>query len=151
LLTSDAGELFAAVADGRLAEITTRWREGAAACVVLAAPGYPAAPVRGIEIGVPGNVPDDVLVFHAGTRAVDSSGRDAAGGTRSEAAAGAASPAARATAPGRRRYLTNGGRVLDIVALGLDVPSAVAKAYEAVESVDFPGVVMRGDIGGGID
>lgn len=123
LLSSDVGELLAAVADGRLAEITTRWREAAAACVVLAAPGYPASPVRGIGVGLPQALAEDVLVFHAGTRA---------GGE------------------GEPAFCCNGGRVLNVVALGRDVPSAVAKAYEVASQVDLPGVVMRRDIGKGI-
>src|SRR5690606_27575021 len=123
LLTSDAGELFTAVADGRLAEVTTRWREGAAACVVLAAPGYPASPVRGIGVGLPEHPPDDVLVFHAGTRQ----------GGRSEPP-----------------LVTNGGRVLNLVAVGSDVADAVSRAYAAADQVDFPGVVMRRDVGAGV-
>ena len=121
LLTSDAGELFAAVADGRLAEVTTRWREGAAVCVVLAAPGYPASPQRGIQLGLPERLPQGALLFHAGT-ALDRDGRP----------------------------VSAGGRVLNVVGVGHDLASAVERAYEAAATVEFPGVVMRHDVGAGI-
>ncbi|KGQ21860.1 phosphoribosylamine--glycine ligase [Thermus filiformis] len=67
LLESDLVELALRVAEGRLAGAELRWREGAAACVVLAAPGYPESPRKGIPLRVP-EPPEGVLVFHAGTR-----------------------------------------------------------------------------------
>lgn len=121
LLTSDAGELFAAVAEGRLSEITTRWRDGAAACVVLAAPGYPAAPQRGITLGIPAELPAGVLLFHAGT-AVGHDGLP----------------------------VSAGGRVLNVVGVANSLETAVGLAYQAADSIDFPEVVMRRDIGAGI-
>ncbi|GLV47466.1 phosphoribosylamine--glycine ligase [Thermus sp. LT1-2-5] len=67
LLESDLVELALKVAEGRLGGTALAWREGAAACVVLAAPGYPEAPKKGIPLHVP-EPPEGVLVFHAGTR-----------------------------------------------------------------------------------
>ncbi|MDM7324865.1 MAG: phosphoribosylglycinamide synthetase C domain-containing protein, partial [Thermus sp.] len=55
------------VAEGRLRGAEISWREGASACVVLAAPGYPDNPKKGIPLHVP-EPPEGVLVFHAGTR-----------------------------------------------------------------------------------
>ena len=60
-------ELALRVAEGRLAGTRLSWREGASACVVLAAPGYPESPRKGIPLHVP-EPPEGVLVFHAGTR-----------------------------------------------------------------------------------
>jgi phosphoribosylamine--glycine ligase len=67
LLQSDLVELALKVAEGRLQATQLSWREGAAACVVLAAPGYPENPRKGIPLHLPES-PEGVLVFHAGTR-----------------------------------------------------------------------------------
>ncbi|GAB5602029.1 phosphoribosylamine--glycine ligase [Thermus sp. FJN-A] len=67
LLENDLVELALKVAEGRLAGTRLAWRPGAAAAVVLAAPGYPDNPRKGIPLHVP-EPPEGVLVFHAGTR-----------------------------------------------------------------------------------
>ncbi len=67
LLQSDLVELALKVAEGRLEGTRLSWREGAAASVVLAAPGYPENPRKGIPLYLP-EPPEGVLVFHAGTR-----------------------------------------------------------------------------------
>ncbi|SDE62168.1 phosphoribosylamine--glycine ligase [Thermus arciformis] len=67
LLESDLVELALRVAEGRLGGVELSWKPGAAACVVLAAPGYPESPRKGIPLQVP-EPPEGVLVFHAGTR-----------------------------------------------------------------------------------
>ncbi len=67
LLQNDLVELALRVAEGRLKGTELSWREGASACVVLAAPGYPENPRKGIPLHVP-EPPEGVLVFHAGTR-----------------------------------------------------------------------------------
>ncbi len=67
LLKSDAGELFQAVTEDRLAEVDVRWSSGAAACVVMAAEGYPDSPLVGVPIGIPRKLPAHTLLFHAGT------------------------------------------------------------------------------------
>src|SRR5690606_1062061 len=67
LLQSDAGELFQAVAENRLAEVDVRWSTGAAACVVMAAEGYPDSPVVGVPIRVPRALPEHTLLVRAGT------------------------------------------------------------------------------------
>ncbi len=119
LLESDLYLLARACAEGDLGGLEVRWRAGAAACVVLAAGGYPGPYERGLPVTglaeaerLPG-----VLVFHAGTAAAD-------GG-----------------------IVTAGGRVLGVTALGADVRTALARAYEAAALVSFPGVHYRRDIG----
>jgi phosphoribosylamine---glycine ligase len=92
------------------------WSRDAAVNVVLAAGGYPGAPVRGVPIRGLDSMPDDVLVFHAATR---SDGK---------------------------RLLVDGGRVLDLVGIGASVSEAREKAYEAVELVSWPGMQFRTDI-----
>ena len=92
------------------------WTRDAAVNVVLAAEGYPESPVKGASIRGLEMVPDQVLVFHAGTRSEGKS------------------------------LLVDGGRVLDVVGLGSSVSEARARAYEAVELVSWPGMQFRTDI-----
>ena len=92
------------------------WSPDAAVNVVLAAAGYPESPVKGASIRGLDTMPDEVLVFHAGTRLEG------------------------------KRLLVDGGRVLNVVGLGSSVSEARAKAYEAVEAVSWPGMQFRTDI-----
>jgi phosphoribosylamine---glycine ligase len=118
-LKSDLLPALLAARDGVLDGFDLRWREEAAVCVVLAAKGYPGEPVKGTEIAGLDEAAHDaaVKVFHAGTR------RE--GG----------------------RLLADGGRVLDVVALGKDVGDARDKAYAAIERIRWPGGFCRRDIG----
>lgn len=118
-LESDIVDLVEACIDGRLGEQTIAWDQRAAACVVLAAAGYPGAyekgkPIRGLDQLI--NWTDGV-VFHAGTARRD--------GT----------------------VVTNGGRVLGVTALGATIPDAVAEAYRATEIIHWDGMHFRHDIG----
>jgi phosphoribosylamine--glycine ligase len=70
LLRTDLAELLLAATQGRLHEYTLAWDEGATACVVLAAPGYPGTPETGIPLGLPIRRAG-VFVFHAGTGLAD--------------------------------------------------------------------------------
>ena len=89
-----------------------------AACVVLAAAGYPDAPRKGDVIaGLPGEVAEDVHVFHAGTVAKDG------------------------------QVVTAGGRVLCVTALGDKVKIAAERAYAVVDKLRFEGMQFRRDIG----
>jgi len=119
-LESDPVALMLATAEGRLAELPpARWRDEAALTVVLCAEGYPGTPKTGTIIkGVAEAADDGVTIFHAGTR------RGANG-----------------------ELLASGGRVLNIVATGRDVAEAQARAYRAVDHIDWPGGFCRRDIG----
>jgi phosphoribosylamine--glycine ligase len=122
LLDSDLLEIALACALGRLAEVDVRWMARpdaqAAACVVLAAPGYPAAPESGHVIGGLAD-PDlpNTVVFHAGTRRVG------------------------------EQVLTAGGRVLGVTGWGADLPAALAAAYSRAGQIHFDGLQFRRDIG----
>jgi phosphoribosylamine---glycine ligase len=118
LLASDAYDLLASAASGGLAGVRPAWREGACACVVVAAQGYPGTPRLGVAIDLPADLGDDITVFHAGTA------RDAAG-----------------------RLVSAGGRVLGVTAVGGDVREAVDRAYLAVDRIGFVGGHVRRDIG----
>lgn len=118
LLESDLVELALATVEGRLREVSPRFKPRCAVCVVLASGGYPGDyrtgfPIEGLEAVA--SMPD-VLVFHAGTRKE--------GG----------------------QVLTAGGRVLNVVGLGDTLESARQRAYEAVAQVRFVGMHYRGDI-----
>ncbi|MDQ1672290.1 MAG: phosphoribosylamine---glycine ligase [Frankiaceae bacterium] len=102
-----------------LAGAVPRWRDEAAVAVVLAAEGYPAAPVTGGRIrGLDAaDAVDGVSVLHAGTRLE-------AGGA----------------------VVASGGRVLAVTALGTDLASARESAYEALARIDLAGAHFRTDI-----
>jgi phosphoribosylamine--glycine ligase len=119
-LESDPVRLMLATAKGMLAdEPPLVWRDCAALAVVLCANGYPGMPETGSEIkGVVAAEIEDVAVLQAGTR------RDGDG-----------------------RLLAAGGRVLNIVATGADVAAAQARAYRAVDRIDWAGGFCRRDIG----
>jgi phosphoribosylamine--glycine ligase len=94
-----------------------QWSDICAVNVVLAARGYPTAPEKGAEIeGLDGGLPDDVMVFHAGT-----------------------------AAEGEKLFV-NGGRVLSVVGTGPTVDVARDRAYAAAERIRWPGVQYRRDI-----
>ena len=119
-LMSDLLPALIAASDGVLATMDLRWSEQPALTVVMAAKGYPGAYRKGSEIrGLDAAAAQpDVVVFHAGTAA----GPD---GT----------------------LLANGGRVLDVTALGSTLAEARARAYAAVDLIDWPEGFCRRDIG----
>jgi phosphoribosylamine---glycine ligase len=95
------------------------WSDVATVNVVLAARGYPTAPVKGDEIrGLNGTTDENIIVFHAGTAAEG------------------------------RKVFVDGGRVLNVVGLGESVEMARDRAYEAAEKITWPGVQYRRDIAG---
>ena len=118
-LKSDIVPALLAACDGVLDQVDLRWRDEAALTVVLAAKGYPAKPETGSVIrGVEkAEALEDVLVFHAGTKLSNGD------------------------------LVANGGRVLNVVALGKSVGEAQARAYQAVDQIDWPGGFCRRDIG----
>jgi phosphoribosylamine--glycine ligase / phosphoribosylformylglycinamidine cyclo-ligase len=120
LLQSDLLDILEACTQGRLMEASgsVSWNPGAAACVVLASPGYPDNPEHRLVIsGVETAGDQDALIFHAGTALQ--------GG----------------------KLVTAGGRVLNIIGLGSNLESAISTAYGAVERIHFKGMQYRRDIG----
>ena len=92
------------------------WDEVATVNIVLAAEGYPTEPVKGAPITGIDHVPEDVLVFHAGTRRDDG------------------------------RLLVDGGRVLNLVGMGPSIVAASEAAYQAVDTVAWRGAQYRTDV-----
>jgi phosphoribosylamine--glycine ligase len=118
-LMSDILPALVASADGELRNFHLRWRDVVALTVVMAAKGYPGAYDKGTEIrGLEAAAKlPGVTVFHAGTVA--------SGG----------------------RVLATGGRVLSVTGTGRSVREAQARAYAAVDAIDWPGGFCRRDIG----
>ncbi len=121
-LEDDLAQLLRAVAAGELGAQRAAWKREAAACVVLAAAGYPGASRRGDPITGLGDAlaQPGVLVFNGGTALENG------------------------------RLVTAGGRVLSVVGRGATVSAAVAAAYAAAATVRFEGVQYRRDIGRGL-
>lgn len=119
LLKTDLLTIFKAVRDERLADVKVEFSDGAAACVILASGGYPQKYQTGFEIhGLDAmGQTPGVTVYHAGTRLEDG------------------------------KFLTSGGRVLGVTAVGSDLSEALARSYAAAEKIVFEGVHYRKDIG----
>ena len=118
LLESDLFAIMRAVREGRLAETDIRWKKESAACIVLASGGYPGKYESGKLIsGLEDAEAAGATVYHAGTKKTDAG------------------------------YVTAGGRVLGVTALGDTLADAVHSAYAAAEKIHFEGAHMRRDIG----
>jgi len=117
-LQSDLLPALLACAEGNLAGITLNWSQHAAVTIVMAAKGYPGDYAKGEPIGglAQAGQVPDVQIFHAGTSARDG------------------------------KILSNGGRVLNITAIGETITQAVSRAYSAVDRLDWPGGFCRRDI-----
>ena len=117
-LKGDLLELLLASATGSLSGKTVAWRDEPALTVVLCAKGYPGDVAKGSVInGLAQDFGKDVEVFHAGT-ALDG-----------------------------EFIVSNGGRVLNVTALGSTVKEAQARAYEAVDKINWKDGFCRRDIG----
>lgn len=120
LLQTDLLEIIERCLAGTLAGLSIDWSTESAATVVLASGGYPGLYDTGKSINGLDRAAalDGVMVFHAGTRLVDS-------GT----------------------ILTAGGRVLNVTGIGSELQQALDRAYTAVKTIYFPNMHYRTDIG----
>jgi phosphoribosylamine--glycine ligase len=117
LLASDLVDVLEACIDGSLAECDLIWHNRSAVCVVLAAGGYPGEYRKGDVIhGIAEAEATGGMVFHAGTAHSDG------------------------------QLVTAGGRVLGVTGVNDTVASAINKAYQAVEKIQFAGMQFRTDI-----
>jgi phosphoribosylamine---glycine ligase len=118
-LMSDLVPALLAARDGVLKSFDLRWYEDVALTVVMAAQGYPGAYAKGSVISGLDQAEqlDEVVIFHAGTKADGD------------------------------RILANGGRVLGVSALGNNVVEARARAYAAIDEIIWPKGFYRHDIG----
>lgn len=118
-LKTDIVDVIEAAVSGRLDKISLEWDRRAAACVVMASGGYPGEYKKGKTISGLDAVRslDDVYVFHAGTKFQDG------------------------------EFVTDGGRVLGVTALGENMRQAITNAYDAVKKISWEGAYHRNDIG----
>jgi phosphoribosylamine--glycine ligase len=118
-LDCDLLPLLLASATGKLPQAPVALKPQSALTIVYAANGYPDSPQRGTEIQGLDNAraQADVTITHAGTKLQGD------------------------------KLIANGGRVLNVTALGEDVADARRKAYAALEMIDWPGGFYRRDIG----
>ncbi len=116
-LESDLLEVLQACAEGRLSEVTPRWTDRRAVCVVVAAGGYPGDYEKGHPIvGLEEAEAAGALVFHAGTKSADG------------------------------QVVTAGGRILGVTALGDSFAESRRTVYRALDHLHFEGAYWRTDI-----
>ncbi|HVN71482.1 MAG TPA: phosphoribosylamine--glycine ligase [Desulfomonilia bacterium] len=111
--------LLEAAKGGSIRDYRLDWEEGPSVCVVVASGGYPGSIEKGKVItGIDkADAMPGVKVFHAGTRLKDNA------------------------------FVTSGGRVLGVTAIGQDLKNAIARAYQAVSLIAFEKMHYRKDIG----
>jgi phosphoribosylamine--glycine ligase len=116
-LDGDWLDLLYGAARGELGDAEPAWKNEAAVCVVMASGGYPGEYAKGHRIeGLEQAEALGAVVFHAGTRREDDG------------------------------YVTSGGRVLGVTALGGNLEAARRNAYAAVDEIRWSGEEHRNDI-----
>ena len=117
-MDSDLFEYLVGSVEGTLENTSLiSWKNKSAVCIVLASKGYPESYPKGEEIFGLGNTFDDAYIFHAGTKELD------------------------------KKIITNGGRVLDVTALGDTLEAAIKHAYDVTEKISWENKYLRADIG----
>ena len=119
LLEGDLLEIFEACRDERLSDVSFRFSNKSAACVMLASGGYPVKYESGKEIAGldEKGQSDKAVIYHSGTKLADG------------------------------KFYTAGGRVLGVSATGKNLMQALERAYEAAETISFEAMHYRKDIG----
>jgi len=118
LLKTDLVDILLAVINGNLDQINVEWSQDACVGVVMASAGYPGSYKTGFPITGLDELDKDILVFHAGTKL--------------------------GSEPGQ--VLTNGGRVLTVVATGKTLAEARQRVYANITKIHFEGCHYRTDI-----
>ncbi|MGN0267638.1 MAG: phosphoribosylamine--glycine ligase [Lachnospiraceae bacterium] len=123
-MKNDIIDVMEACIDGTLDKINLEFEDNAAVCVVLASEGYPVSYEKGLPITGLDELDDldGYYVFHAGTKFNE-----------------------------KNEIVTNGGRVLGVVAKGCNLKQARLNAYSATTWIQFDNKYMRSDIGKAID
>jgi phosphoribosylamine--glycine ligase len=119
LLKGDFLELLYSAAKGKLNMQAIEYSGGSAVCVVAASLGYPDKYEKGFEISGLDNLPEKIIVFHAGTKEENG------------------------------KIVTNGGRVLGVTAVNPknELSSTRDMVYKAVSKINFGNMYFRKDIG----
>ncbi|MFC1932345.1 phosphoribosylamine--glycine ligase [Chloroflexota bacterium] len=117
-LKTDLVDILLAVINGNLDQVNVEWSEDTCVGVVMASAGYPGSYETGFPITGLDSLDKDIMVFHAGTKI--------------------------GSEPGQ--VLTNGGRVLTVVAMGKTIAEAREKVYNNISRIQFEGCHYRKDI-----
>jgi len=117
-LKSDLLDIILGVIKGNLKDVKAEWSDDVCVGVVLASAGYPGSYKTGFPITGLESVDKDIILFHAGTKTTDKPGQ----------------------------AVTNGGRVLTVVALGKTTNEARDKIYANIPRIHFKGMQYRNDI-----
>jgi phosphoribosylamine--glycine ligase len=117
LMEGDLADVMVACAEGKLNDVDVKVSSRSAATVVVAAGGYPGSYAKGTPMQLDA-VPEDTVLFHAGTAVKDG------------------------------QLVTAGGRVIASTATAATLEEAVQKAYKGVECIHFEGMQFRKDIAG---
>jgi len=122
LLKTDMLDLCEAAIDGKVDQLTIEWNPGFAANIILASGGYPGSYTKGLAITGTEEAEkmEGVVVFHVGTKIQEATPLE---------------------------FLTNGGRVLAVTAVGDTLKEALDRAYAAANKIHFEGKYLRRDIG----
>jgi phosphoribosylamine--glycine ligase len=116
-LKTDLADIMLAVINNSLDKIKIEFDDNACVGVVVASGGYPGGYKTGFHISGLDELDKDILVFHAGTKS-----------------------------GGKGEVLTNGGRVLTVVAKGKDLAEVRKKVYANISRIKFEGCYYRKDI-----
>ncbi len=117
LLKTDLIDIMLGVINNNLNQIDIEWSNDACVGVVMAAGGYPGSYKKGLPITGLDSLDKDILVFHAGTKLGS-----------------------------ERRVVTNGGRVLTVVATAQNIAQAREKVYNNISRIHFENCHYRKDI-----
>jgi len=117
LLESDLLDIMLACSAGGLERMPIQWKHDSCVTVVMASAGYPGEARNGDIIRGLSMIPDDVTVYHCGTKRDDSG-----------------------------NIITAGGRILSVTACGATLPEALNRAYDGVRLISFDGAQYRSDI-----
>ena len=117
-MKSDIVPIMLATVSGKLDTVDLEWHPQASVCIVITSGGYPGNYIKGKEITGLDLLKNqkDIHVFHAGTKFENG------------------------------KIVTNGGRVLNVVACGDGISEAQKKVYDAVSRISFEGAYYRNDI-----
>lgn len=116
-LESDIVEIFLATINKELDNLEIKWKSESACTIVLASEGYPGSYEKGKIIEGLDHEINGTKVFHSGTKIKD------------------------------HNFITNGGRVISVTALGVNLQVAQAKAYDRSNQISWEGKIKRHDIG----
>jgi phosphoribosylamine--glycine ligase len=116
-LQTDFLDIVMACIDKKLDNFKIRWKNNAVCCVIAASKGYPNKFNVGYSIIGLEQNISDMIIFHSATKVEN------------------------------EKIVTNGGRVLGITAIDVDIDAARKKAYEAMANIRFRDMHFRKDIG----